>query len=158
MAGSVDFDVLDAMEEFLWGGFEVNLPVSSGIETRVYLPEFHDRELSSPKEPGVAYFMGNGFTRLPESETKTGKTLRYLKETAQKRNRSVLKRVNSYLQPVAIDLEKDVLPLTPSGNPTERHLVMAYAIKADQIFSDRIEQVKFWSEKLDISPEKVENF
>ena len=158
MAGSVDFDVLDAMEEFLWGGFEVNLPVSSGIETRVYLPEFHDRELSSPKEPGVAYFMGNGFTRLPESETKTGKTLRYLKETAQKRNKSVLKRVNSYLQPVAIDLEKDVLPLTPSGNPTERHLVMAYAIKADQIFSDRIEQVKFWSEKLDISPEKVENF
>ncbi|HCU22308.1 MAG TPA: hypothetical protein DF698_05365, partial [Candidatus Atribacteria bacterium] len=106
----------------------------------------------------VAYFMGNGFTRLPESDTKTGKTLRYLKETAQKRNRGVLKRVNSYLQLVTIDLRKDVLPLTPSGNPTERHLVMAYAIKADQIFSNRMEQVKFWSEKLDISPEKVENF
>jgi len=158
MAGSVDFDVLDAMEEFLWGGFEVNLPVSSGIETRVYLPEFQDRELSSPKEPGVAYFMGNGFTRLPELETKTGKTLRYLKEIAQKRNRSVLKRVNSYLQPVTIDLEKDVLPLTPSGNPTERHLVMAYDIKADQIFPDQRERVKFWSEKLEIFPEKVKDF
>ncbi|QPM67555.1 hypothetical protein [Atribacter laminatus] len=158
MAGSVDFDVLDAMEEFLWGGFEVNLPVSSGIETRVYLPEFQDRELSSPKEPGVAYFMGNGFTQLPELETKTGKTLRYLKEIAQKRNRSVLKRVNSYLQPVTIDLEKDVLPLTPSGNPTERHLVMAYDIKADQIFPDQRERVKFWSEKLEIFPEKVEDF
>ncbi|NLJ38406.1 MAG: hypothetical protein GX432_06560 [Candidatus Atribacteria bacterium] len=158
MAGSVDFDVLDALEEFLWGGFELNLPVSSGIETRVYLPEFHDRELSSPKEPGVAYFMGNGFTRLPELETKAGKTLQYLKEIAQKRNQSVLKKVNSYLQMVTIDLEKDVLPLTPSGNPTERHLVMAYVIKADQIFYDRKEQIKFWSEKLEIAQEKVENF
>ncbi|NLJ48745.1 MAG: hypothetical protein GX428_04040 [Candidatus Atribacteria bacterium] len=158
MAGSVDFDVLDAMEEFFWGGFEINLPVSSGIETRVYLPEFHDRELSSPKEPGVAYFMGNGFTRLPELETKAGQTLRYLKEIAQKRNRNVLEKVNSYLQKVTIDLEKDVLPLTPSGNPTERHLIMAFVIKADQIFSDQKEQRKFWSEKLEISIEKVENF
>jgi len=157
MAGSVDFDVLDAMEEFLWGGFEINLPVSSGIETRIYLPEFHDRELSSPKEPGVAYFMGNGFTRLPESGTKAEKTLSYLKEIAQKRNRNILKKVNLYLQFVTIDLEKEVLPLTPSGNPTERHLVMAYVLKADQVFSERKELIKFWSEKLEVLPEKVED-
>ena len=158
MAGSVDFDVLDAMEEFLWGGFEINLPVSSGIETRIYLPEYHDRELSSPKEPGIAYFMGNGFTRLPELGTKAEKTLFLLKETAQKRNRTVLEKVNSYLYPVHIDLKNDVLPLTPSGNPTERHLVMAYDLKAEQMIPDREKQIAFWSEKLEISPKMVEDY
>ena len=52
MAGSVDFDVLDAVPEFQRGGLEVGLPFSSGIETRVHLPEFPDKEFSSPHEPG----------------------------------------------------------------------------------------------------------
>ncbi len=158
MAGSVDFDVLDAMEEFLWGGFEIGLPVSSGIETRIYLTEYYDRELSSPKEPGVAYFMGNGFTRLPQPGTEAENTLRLLKDTAQRRNRKVLERVNAYLQPVSIDLDKDVLPLTPSGNPTERHLVMAYDLKAEAIFPDRNQCIQFWSEHLELSPEKIDDY
>ncbi|GAI21177.1 unnamed protein product [marine sediment metagenome] len=65
-------------------------------------------------------------------------------------------RVNRYLTPVELDYEKDVLPLTPTGNPTERHLCLAYAQKARFVFEDVHELEKFWAEKLSVNPEDVE--
>lgn len=155
MAGSVDFDVLHALPEFLWGGLTIHLAVSSGLETRIFLPEFRDKELSSPNEPGVAYYMGNGFTRLPEKDSRAEVILTKLYQIAQARNRKVLEKINAYLAPVEVDYERDVLPLTPSQNPTERHLVVALAAKAEKVIPDLEERVRFWSEKLEEQPEKV---
>ena len=42
----------------------------------------------------------------------------------------MLARVNAYLDPVELDFERDVMPLTPNGNATERHLCEAYERKA----------------------------
>ena len=92
MAGSVDFDVLDAINEFQWGSLEVGLPFSSGIETRIYLSQFSDLEFSSPNEPGVAYYMGNGFTRLPEKGSEAENVLSFLKQVAQKRNLKIIEK------------------------------------------------------------------
>ncbi len=155
MAGSVDFDVLDAMPEFLWGGLTIEIKVASGIETRIYLPEFRDKELSSPNEPGVAYYMGNGFTRLPAKNSTAEKTLTALRKIAQSRNLKVIAKINAYLQEVAIDYEKDVLPLTPGGNPTERHIIKAYDSKAETVFPELEKRIEFWSEKLHVDPLKL---
>ncbi|MEN3186245.1 MAG: hypothetical protein ABDK94_09300 [Atribacterota bacterium] len=155
MAGSVDFDVLHALPEFLWGGLTIHLAVSSGLETRIFLPEFRDKELSSPNEPGVAYYMGNGFTRLPEEGSRAEVILTKLYQVAQSRNRKVLEKINNYLTPVSVHYEKEVLPLTPSQNPTERHLVVALVAKAEEIIPDYEERVRFWSEKLEEQPEKI---
>jgi len=157
MAASVDFDVLDAVEEFQWGGLEVSLPVSSGLETRIHLPEFQDEELNSPGEPGVAYYMGYGFTRLPEQESRAAQTAAFLKETAHKRNRAVIERVNAYLAPVMVDEVEDVFPLTPSQNPTERHIVLAYLSKAEYMYPSEEERVAFWAEKLDLPATTVKS-
>jgi len=53
--------------------------------------------------------------------------LSYLKKIAQERNRGLMERVNKYLRPVELDYEQDVVALTPAGNPTERHLCLAFA-------------------------------
>ena len=55
---------------------------------------------------------------------------------AQSRNRDVLGRVNGFLGDLNVDWEKDVLPLTPSGNPTERHMVEALDVKSADLFPD----------------------
>ena len=60
--GIVDFDVLDAVEEFLDACEAAGVRGSAGIESRVFIPEFADREINSPGEPGVYYHMGIGFT------------------------------------------------------------------------------------------------
>ena len=97
----------------------------AGLETRVYVPEFADREINSPGEPGVCYQMGVGFT-TGQASGKAARILADLRQRAENRNRGLLARVNAHLGPAAIDYEADVLPLTPGGNATERHMLTAY--------------------------------
>jgi DNA polymerase III alpha subunit len=128
VAGIVDFDVLDGMAEFHDAGRRLNLRTVVSLETRVFVPEFADRVINSPGEPGVAYHMAAGFARLPEGAA--ADFLCGLRDRATHRNRSVVARVNAFLEPAAISYDADALALTPAGNATERHLVLAYARKA----------------------------
>ncbi len=153
-AGIVDFDVLDGMEEFFDACDALDLKGCVGIETRVYVPEFADLEMSSPGEPGITYHMGAGMVKGKLS-AKDQAFLDRLKKTAQQRNRQVLERVNPFLHPVVLNYENDVLPLTPAENPTERHLCLAYARKAAEQFGTGEPLKKFWSEKLGTPVDKL---
>ncbi len=151
LMGIVDFDVLDGVDEFLDACHRVGVRGSAGIETRVTVPEFATREINSPGEPGVAYHMGIGFTssRVPGS---VSAILEGMRQRATQRNRGVAERVNAFLDPVAIDYERDVLPLTPAGTATERHMVAAYVRVAEETVSDR---VGFWADKLNLERDAV---
>jgi len=153
--GLVDFDVLDGVDEFVQAGRQLDLPTCGGLETRVFVPEFADKVMTSPGEPGITYHMGVGIPtgRLPK---RWAAFQQGLKDTAQQRNCGLVERVNAYLAPVRIDYEQDVLPLTPAGNPTERHLCVAYARKAAGHFPDDRALAAFWSEKLDTDVSAME--
>jgi len=147
VAGVVDFDVLDALDEFLNACKLLGMKGCAGLETRVFVPEFEDRVINSPGEPGISYHMGVGFpsANVPEQQKKF---LAGLRDTAQRRNRDLMERVNRHLRPVELDYERDLLTLTPSGNATERHMCSAYARKALEIFDRPEELADFWSDKL----------
>lgn len=151
LMGIVDFDVLDGVDEFLTACDTVQLRGSAGIETRVFLPEFSSREINSPGEPGVYYHMGIGFTggRAPEP---VQPILADMRRRAAERNQDMLARVNAHLHPVSLDYRQDVLPLTPAGNATERHMLAAYARAAGRTVSN---PAKFWADRLDMSLEQV---
>ena len=151
LVGIVDFDVLDGVDEFLAACDLVGVRGSAGIETRVFIPEFATREINSPGEPGVYYHMGIGFTSSHVPERVVG-ILDDLRQRAARRNQLVIERVNSHLAPVTIDYEADVLPLSPGGTPTERHIVVAYVRAAERDVAD---QVMFWADKLGVSSEEV---
>jgi hypothetical protein len=142
--GIVDFDVLDGVDEFLDACDLLCLRGTAGIETRVYVPEYARRVINSPGEPGVCYHMGIGFASgtVPES---AAPILADLRRRASQRNEGIVDRVNGHLSPVAIDYDRDVLPLTPAGNPTERHMVVAYIDAVDRAGMD---PVAFWAERL----------
>jgi hypothetical protein len=152
VAGVVDFDVLDALEEFLEAARLLGLKGCGGLETRVFVPEFATRVMTSPGEPGITYHMGMGFPKA-KLDAEQRKFLNNLRETAQQRNRDLTDRVNQYLKPVEIDYEEDVLVLTPSGNATERHITLAYARKAAEIFGQGQELADFWAQKLGVKVE-----
>ena len=61
-AGLCDFDVLDGLDEFVAAADLLELKGCVSLESRVFVPEFADREINSPGEPGIAYHMGLGFT------------------------------------------------------------------------------------------------
>jgi hypothetical protein len=152
LLGGVEFDVLDGVDEFLDACELVGVRGSAGIETRVFLPEFATREINSPGEPGVLYHMGIGFTtsKVPDE---AAAILADLRQRAARRNRGLVDRVNAYLDPVRVDYERDVLPLTPAGNATERHIVVAYVRAAERTAPN---PVRFWADRLDVPLDQVE--
>ncbi len=151
LMGIVDFDVLDAVDEFLNACELVGVRGSAGLETRLFLPEFATREINSPGEPGVTYHMGIGFvtSTIPAFVQGIAADIR---ERARQRNLGVIERVNAYLDPVIIDYVHDVLPLTPAGNATERHIVAAYVAAVAR----QADPVRFWSDRLGLDGAKIE--
>lgn len=147
VAGIVDFDVLDALEEFLEAGRFIGLKTCVSLESRTYVPEFSTRVINSPGEPGISYHMGVGFTSAAPHPF-----LAEMRGAAAQRTRALLGRVNTFMRPVELDHEKDVVTLTPKGNATERHLCEAFERKAAQVFPDPAQRAAYWQEKLGESP------
>jgi hypothetical protein len=149
--GIVDIDVLDGVDEFLGACGRVAVRGSAGMETRVYIPEFSTREINSPGEPGIYYYMGIGFTssRVPID---VAPILADMRDRAKQRNRVMVDRINAHLSPVTVDYDRDVISLTPAGNATERHLLSAYVqVAADHL----VDPVPFWARKLNLPEEQV---
>ena len=156
VTGIIDFDTLDGMEEIFEAGEMLGIKTTANIETRVFIKDYADKELCSPKEPGIAYFMGIGFYKPPSPGTKADAALKKMKSIAQKRNLQVIIKVNEYLSPIELDYEKDAVPLTPKGNVTERHIVTAYVNKVKQYFkNDTGKVINFWSKKLEMDEKSI---
>ena len=151
VAGIVDFDVLDGMEEFLSAGEAIGLRSTAALETRVLISEYSDHVINSPHEPGVAYFMAGGCFQQPAKNSIAEHILQSMRDLARRRNIQVMERVDAYLDTVQIDYEVDVLPLTPSGNATERHLLAAYEAKSWEVYNDQSAMAEFWANALQTS-------
>jgi len=145
-AGLCDFDVLDGLEEFLSAAQLLELRAAVNLETRAYLPEYARDEINSPGEPGVTYIMGAGFGRLPDENSDAFKRLNGFRQQANLRNRDLVKRINGRLPELAIDYDSAVLPMSPGGCPTERHIIKAYRLKAERSFADKTKLAEYWAE------------
>lgn len=147
-----DFDVLDGLEEFYTAGLVLGLRTAVHVETRVFLPEYHNQEINSPREQGVSYMMACGVPFVPDRDSSETTMLTGLRTLAAERNKAVVTLINRSFGQIAVDYEKEVLPLTPAGAPTERHIVKAYIRKARQVFPTESDLARFWSEvlKLDV--------
>ena len=146
--GLVDFDVFDGIDEFFRAGQLLGIPTVAGMETRATIPEFATREINSPGEPGITYHMVTGLVKSAIDDAGAREFATMLRAGARRRNESVVERVNAYLAPVALDYEADVLPLSPSATPIERHLCVAYEKKAETVYPDRADRVRFWADRL----------
>ena len=144
-----DFDVLQGMEELFEAADLLQLRAAAGFESRTFFAAYADQEINSPGEPGVFYFMGMGFVRLPVPGSQAAAVLADMLERSHARNRSLIQRINAGLRDVAVDYGTDVLPLTPDRNATERHIVNAYHAKALREFGgDTDTAAAFWAARL----------
>jgi len=147
-AGTVDFDTLAGLEETLSTGEILGILATGGFESRVLVEEWKDVVINSPNEPGIYYLCGKGFKRTLDADTEEGRFFLNLKKVAQARNREVVDKLNSFLGKVTVNYDIDVLPLTPSGNPTERHIIESYKRKSEQLIPNKSDT--FWSEVLSV--------
>jgi hypothetical protein len=148
--GIVDFDVVDGVEEFLAACELIGVRACAGIESRVFIPEFSTREINSPGEPGVYYYMGIGFTSQgvpPEAAW----IINRMRQRAETRNLDMLSRLKTHMA-LDIDYARDVLPLTPAGNATERHMLAAITHAAELQITDLH---NYWADILGLTGEET---
>ncbi|MFP4580960.1 MAG: PHP domain-containing protein [Candidatus Sumerlaeia bacterium] len=148
-----DFDVLDALEEFYAASDAAPIRAAAGMETRVYFSEYGDVPINSPGEPGVYYFMGMGFAAVPPKDSPAGKTLQELRDRSRQRNIDLIARISKAYPELSLDYEEDVLPYTPSGNATERHIVKAYISKVREAQKEH----EIWGKVLGLSGDELES-
>jgi hypothetical protein len=144
-AGLCDFDVLDGLEDFIQAGLLLGLRTTVNLETRAYVREYADVDINSPGEPGVAYVMGAGFRRMPAPGSAAASGLAAFRAGARARNEALIQRINPHLPEIAVDYENDVLPLTPSGSATERHIIRAYVGKSKDRYEHAMDVATFWA-------------
>jgi hypothetical protein len=127
----------------------VGLRGTVGFESRTFFREYADEEINSPGEPGVFYFMGVGFREQPDPESQPGEVLADMLRRSHARNRGVIDRINSQLEGISVDYDEHVIPLTPQGNATERHIVRAYHERAIELAGgDSAKAAALWARNL----------
>ena len=152
LMGIIDFDTLEGTEEFLWSCEQLQVRGTVSLETRIYLPEFADRVITSKGQPGVAYYILSGFASghlSPQAQAKYAELKSYLTS----RNKRIIQSLNDYLSPLVVDYSRDVISLSAGETPTERHIMEAYYQSAIKAMDNPI---PFWSEKLGLEPSEIE--
>ena len=153
--GTVDFDTLAGLEETLHAGKLLGMRVTGGFESRVFIEEMKDTVINSPKEPGIYYLCGKGFKKTPDRNSEAGRFFAGMLDISQNRNKQVIAKLNAHLKEAQVDYTGDVLPLTPSGNPTERHIIEAYVKKSEAVCGGSVD--RFWAGVLNLPVDNVCN-
>ena len=144
-AAICDFDVLEGVEEFLAAADFLQLRGAAGFESRVFFNEYADQEINSPGEPGVFYFMGMGFVQPPPAAGRAAGAFADMLNRSHTRNRDLIARINAKITRFQLDYDRDVLPLTPRRNATERHIIAAFNQKALDHFGSATAAAAFWA-------------
>ena len=134
-AGIIDHDSISGAEEFLEAAKLVQMPVTIGMEARISMAgtRLEGRRTNNPDQVGVSYMTIQG---VPHDKTKVlTEFFRPYQAARHERNRKMIEKINALLPGIALDYDKDVLPLSmakENGGVTERHLMYALAIKLVQ--------------------------
>ena len=134
-AGIIDHDSISGAEEFLEAAKMVQMPVTIGMEARVSMEgtRLEGRRTNNPDQVGVSYMTIQG---VPHDKIAVlTEFFRPYQAARHVRNRKMIEKINALLPSIALDYDRDVLPLSmaaENGGVTERHLMYALAIKLVQ--------------------------
>ena len=134
-AGIIDHDSISGAEEFLEAAKIVDMPVTIGMEARISMDgtRLEGRRTNNPDQVGVSYMT---IQSVPHDKIQVlTEFFRPYRAARHERNRKMVDKINALLPGIALDYDKDVLPLSlaaEEGGVTERHLMYALAIKLTQ--------------------------
>ena len=134
-AGIIDHDSISGAREFLEAAKLVDMPVTIGMECRVSMDgtRLEGRRTNNPDQVGVSYMTIQG---VPHDKIDTlTEFFRPYQAARHARNRKMTDQINALLPGIALDYDRDVLPLSmaaENGGVTERHLMYALAMKLVQ--------------------------
>ena len=131
-AGIIDHDSISGAREFLAAAELVGMPVTVGMECRVSMDStaMQSKRTNNPDQVGVSYMT---IQSVPHDKIETlNAWFAPYRAARGRRNRAMVEKINALLDGIALDYDRDVLPLSEAkedGGVTERHLMYALAKK-----------------------------
>ena len=132
--GLMDHDSIAGAPEFLAAAEAAHMAATIGLECRVSFKDtpFADRKLNNPDQKGIVYMALHGVPH--DRAAGLNDFFAPFREKRNDRNRRMVAAINEMMgrYGVAIDFDKDVLPLSNyagGGSVTERHLSSALAYR-----------------------------
>ena len=132
--GIMDHDSVAGAGEFISAGKIAGMPVTVGFELRCSMADtpFEGKRINNPDQLSVAYLAMHGIPHRSLDEAEC--FLAPYREKRNIRNREMVDKLNSFLEPYGLKLDfiNDVLPLSQylyGGSVTERHILYALAAK-----------------------------
>ena len=134
-AGIIDHDSISGAEEFIEAAEIIGIPVTIGMEARVSMDgtRLEGRRTNNPDQVGVSYMT---IQSVPHDKINTlTEFFKPYQAARHERNRQMIAKINDLLPGIALDYDKDVLPLSlakENGGVTERHLMYALALELEK--------------------------
>ena len=134
-AGIIDHDSISGAREFLAAAEIVGMPVTVGMECRVSMDgtAMQGKRTNNPDQVGVSYMT---IQSVPHDKIEQlNAWFAPYRAARGRRNRAMVEKINALLDGIALDYDRDVLPLSEAkedGGVTERHLMYALAKKMAQ--------------------------
>ena len=134
-AGIIDHDSISGAREFLAAAELVGMPVTVGMECRVSMDgtAMQGKRTNNPDQVGVSYMT---IQSVPHDKIEQlNAWFAPYRAARGRRNRAMVEKINALLDGIALDYDRDVLPLSEAkedGGVTERHLMYALAKKMAQ--------------------------
>lgn len=129
-AGIIDHDSISGAREFLKAAEIINMPVTIGMECRASMDGtiLEGRRTNNPDQVGISYMT---IQSVPHDKIdEVDAFFKPYRKARDNRNRKMVEKINSLLDGIELDYEKDVLPLSEGkngGGVTERHIMYALA-------------------------------
>jgi hypothetical protein len=161
-AGIMDHDTISGAEEFIEAGKTIGLATTIGVECRCdfgYTP-LSGRRINNPDQLSNAYIALHGIPHPRIEEVSA--YFRPLREARNRRNRSMVERLNDLIgrEELILDFDTDVAPLSMAhegGSITERHILFALSQHMIRLFGRGRSLLLFLREKLRLNlNEKVQ--
>lgn len=153
--GLMDHDSIAGAEEFLAAAKAAHMGATIGMECRASFKDtpFADKKLNNPDQAGIVYMTLHGVPHDRAAELNA--LYAPYREKRNVRNRAMVDAINGMLGKygVAIDFEKDVLPLSnysKGGSVTERHLSSALAYRLLEVVGRGEKLTRFIREELQL--------
>ena len=131
-AGIIDHDSISGAREFLEAAELIQMPVTIGMECRASMDgtAMEGRRTNNPDQVGVSYMT---IQSVPHDKIdEVNAFFAPYREARHRRNRAMVEKINALLDGIALNYDRDVLPLSEAkedGGVTERHLMYALAKK-----------------------------
>ena len=131
-AGIIDHDSISGAREFLEAAELIQMPVTIGMECRASMDgtAMEGKRTNNPDQVGVSYMT---IQSVPHDKIdEVNAFFAPYREARHRRNRAMVEKINALLDGIALDYDRDVLPLSEAkenGGVTERHLMYALAKK-----------------------------